>query len=204
MDFDRDVTDDVLSRAVDCILGGGILIYPTDTVYGLGGDAARDEVSDRLRQLKGSAPDRPLLILTDSWARVADWVSPPDALTRDLMAIAEARSLTILFSATKAVPKGLIGTSSEIGIRLCRYPFCARLIQASGRVISSTSANRAGGKPPLRPDQVEQAVIDGADLLVDGGALAGVPSTVVRPEGSSWRIVREGSVTGETLDRLLG
>lgn len=190
--------------AAKCVGGGGILLYPTDTVYGIGGDASSDEVSDRVRRLKGAQVDKPLLVLTDDWARVRTWVPRAEGLVKDLMSIGEEHSLTILFPASSEAPRGLIGASEAVGIRLCRDPFCAGLIRQSGRLLSSTSANRTGEPVPIHFTEIDAEIREGCDYAVDGGPLPGSVSTIVRVAGDRVEIIREGGLSSEMLKRLLG
>jgi L-threonylcarbamoyladenylate synthase len=201
--MEHDVPEVVLTQAVDLVLSGGIILYPTDTVYGLGGDATNPAPSKRIRALKGSGVDKPLIVLTDSWDRVSEWIGKPDALTAELMDVGLHESLTILFPAQPSAPREVIGSSSEIGIRVCRHPFCARLIAGSGKPISSTSANTTGSPTPLRLNDIEDHIRGGVDLEIDGGELAGAASTIVRSAGRRPQVVREGSVTIEVLRHLL-
>jgi len=201
---DQAIPDDVVLAAARCVGGGGILLYPTDTVYGIGGDACSDEVSDRVRRLKGAQVDKPLLVLTDDWARVRTWIPRPEGKVKDLMSIGEEHSLTILFPASSEVPRGLIGASEEIGIRLCRDPFCAALIKQSGRLLSSTSANRTREPVPIRFTEIDAEIRAGCDYAVDGGPLPGSASTIVRVAGNGIEMIREGGLSSESLERLLG
>lgn len=203
MEFGQDIPADVLTQAVESVLRGGILLYPTDTVYGIGGDAARDDVTRRIRELKGVEANKPLLVLTDSWDRVEDWIPKPEGLVRRLMALSAFHSITILFPAAERVPRTLIGSSEEIGIRLCRHPFCIDLIRKASRPISSTSANPTGEAVPLSMQEINDRIRLGVDLVVDGGSLPGAPSTIVRPVGDRPIVLREGSISEAALGRLL-
>ncbi|HUF07754.1 MAG TPA: L-threonylcarbamoyladenylate synthase [Rhodothermales bacterium] len=202
--MDQAIPDDVVLAAAECVSGGGILLYPTDTVYGIGGDACSDEASDRVRRLKGAQIDKPLLVLTDDWARVQPWVPRPEGIVKDLMSIGEEHSLTILFPASSEVPRWLIGASEEVGIRLCRDPFCAGLIRQSGCLLSSTSANRTGERVPVHFTEIDAKIRAGCDYAVDGGPLPGSASTIVRAAGDGFEMIREGGISYELLERLLG
>lgn len=188
---------------MNCIEVGGVLLYPTDTVYGLGGDADNDRVSEKVRLLKGTHPSKPLLVLTDAWERIGNWILKPEGLARQVMTIGERHPLTILFPASPNVPRGLIGTSKEVGIRLCRHPFCTELIRISGRLLSSTSANRTGEPVPRRFEEIDEHIRNGSNYAVDGGRLDGTPSTIVRVVGDRYEVVREGSLSSDLLSRLL-
>jgi L-threonylcarbamoyladenylate synthase len=199
----QDVSDRLLKQAVDCVLCGGVLLYPTDTVYGLGGDATNVAASERIRKLKGTDSDKPLLLLTDSWTRVEGWIRDPDPLTSALMELGKQYPLTILFAAGPSAPRNITGSSSEIGIRWCHLPFCRRLISESETLISSTSANPTGYPTPVRLDDIDPAIRVGADVEIDGGLLDGLASTIVRSGGGRLEVLREGALDARKIAKLL-
>lgn len=197
-----DVPDHVIRQAVEFLNRDGVILYPTDTVYGLGGDARSKTATDRIRRLKGNPSDKPLLVLTDSWERISDWIASPDETLRRLMEIGRSHSLTILFKTT-AAPRSLVGDATEVGIRLSAHPVCRRLIEVSGYPISSTSANLSGQSTPVKLGDVDATIRSGVDVAIDGGELGGPPSTIVRSSGGRLEIVREGSLAATELNHLL-
>ena len=192
-----------LDAAARLVARGGVLLYPTETVYGLGGDATHPDVLARVRALKGRDADKPMLALTDDWARVQAWLADvPPALAR-LMAHEPPLAVTFLLPPSEGAPAGLVGPGGLIGLRRTSDPFCRALVARAGCVLLSTSANPAGAPPPARFADVYAGLLEGVDLAVDAGApLRGTPSTVVRADGAALVIVREGAVSAEALREI--
>ncbi|HLT47226.1 MAG TPA: L-threonylcarbamoyladenylate synthase [Rubricoccaceae bacterium] len=188
-------------EAAAVVARGGVLLYPTETVYGLGGDAFAAGALDRVRALKGRDAGRPVLALTDDWARVAAWLAGLTDVHDRLMAA--GAPLTILFEAGPGAPPGLVGPEGLVGVRRTTDPFCRAVIATCQTPLVSTSANPAGAPPPVAFADVDVRLLDAVDLAVDAGApLAGVPSTVVRVVDGEAVVLREGAVDAATVRRI--
>ncbi|MDX1419665.1 MAG: L-threonylcarbamoyladenylate synthase [Rubricoccaceae bacterium] len=189
-----------MAAAAEVVRAGRVLLYPTETVYGLGGDPFAHRVVARIRRLKGRDADKPMLALTDAWARVDAWLTGRTAVHERLMAF--EGPLTILFEAGPGAPPGLVGPEGWVGVRRTADPFCRAVIATSQTPLVSTSANPAGGPAPSRFDDVAPALLDGVDLAVDAGApLSGAPSTVVHVAGEEVVVLREGAADAATVRR---
>lgn len=194
-----------VARSASCIRAGGILVYPTETVYGIGGDALDVGVMARIRALKGSSTDKPMLVLTDEWARVMDWFAEVSVALQRLMVHQSALSLTLLIPASESAPEPLVGPEGIIGMRRTGDSFCRALIDAAETPLLSTSANVSGESSPAKFDDINPAILDGVDLAVDAGrTLTGVPSTIVRVAGDGFQIVREGAMDARTIHEIVG
>lgn len=191
------------------LAAGGVLGYPTETVYGLG-SLADDVGLDALARLKGRPPRKPflLLIADRSMAEAAGLSFNPSA-----KALADAfwpGPLTLVLPGGEGkVPARLRGPEGGIAVRHTSHPGMARLIAAIGRPITSTSANRPGGPPAPGADQVEAlfaaAEADGRLLVLDGGVLGNVPpSTLIDCTGSVPTLIREGAIPRAELRRAVG
>jgi L-threonylcarbamoyladenylate synthase len=192
-----------LRAAVRAVRAGRVLLYPTETVYGLGGHAGRDDVLQRVRALKGRDADKPVLVLTDTWRRVADWVVDPDDTLRRIMSHEPPPPVTLLMAANDRAPSGVVGPEGLIGIRRTADAFCRALVAASDAPLLSTSANRSGQPAAADLGEVEDAILAGVDLVVDAGRrLPGVPSTVARVVDGAVHILRAGAVDAATLERV--
>ncbi len=193
------------SRAAEVVRAGGVLVYPTETVYGLGCDPSDAVAVARVRRIKGRDADRPMLALTDRWDRVAPWVAGLTAAHRRLMDHAPPLPVTIVFAASASAPPSLVSAEGGIGIRRTTSPFCRALIAAAGVPILSTSANRAGEPAVSDFAALDAEVIEAVDLAVDAGhPLGGTASTVVRIEGERLVVLREGAVEAATLRAIVG
>jgi L-threonylcarbamoyladenylate synthase len=189
--------EDGVAEAVDAAAGelerGGVVIFPTETVYGIGvvsGDAA---ALSRLRTLKGRAADKPFQFLTDG----VD-------MARRMGAVFSARAARLARNywpgpLTLVVPDGAGGA---LGIRVPDSPFVLTLLGRLARPIISSSANPAGLPPPVDADAADvfSGGREGVALLVDGGTVTGgTPSTVVRCVGDGFEILRDGGVDREAI-----
>ncbi len=194
-----------VAQSATCIRAGGTLVYPTETVYGIGGDALDAGVMKCIRTLKGSDADKPMLVLTDEWARVSDWFAEvSDALER-LMAHSAELPLTLLVRASEKTPEPLVGPEGMIGVRRTTDLFCRALIEATDTPLLSTSANVSGESSQALFEDLDAAILEGVDLAVDAGRpLTGVASTIVRVYGNGVQIVRVGAVDAQTIHEIVG
>jgi L-threonylcarbamoyladenylate synthase len=177
-----------------CVAGGGVAVFPADTVYGLACDPDRREAAERMYALKGRRPDKPSAVMFfDLDAALATLPDLPEP-TRAALARLLPGALTVL------LPGGR-------GVRVPRLDGPLAPLRAVGRPVLQTSANLAGGPDPIRLDAVPERIRDGADLLLDGGELPGTPSTVVDLRGyagtGAWSVVREGAVARDALVEAL-
>ncbi len=192
-----------VERAAEVIRSGGVIVYPTETVYGLGCDPADAEAVARIRAIKGRDADRPMLALTDTWDRVEAWLDGLTEVHRRLMQH-EPLPVTVVFDASPEAPPGLVSAQGGIGIRRTTDPFCLALIVAADTPVLSTSANQAGQTPAHRFADLDPAVTNAADLAVDAGrGLGGTPSTVVRVEDGRLVVLREGAVEAARLQEIV-
>lgn len=192
-------------EAAAVVRRGGLLLYPTETVYGLGCDPADPAAVARLRALKGRDAAKPMLAITDRWGRVAPWVRDLTEAHRRLMQHDPPLPVTLVFDASAAAPPGLVSPEGTIALRRTADPFCRALVAAAGTAILSTSANRAGHPPPARFADLDPTLLEAVDLAVDAGCpLGGTPSSVVHVAATGQlEVLREGAVAAETLKRIV-
>lgn len=194
-----------VARAAAVVRAGGVIAYPTETVYGLGCDPADAAAVARIRAVKGRDADRPMLALTDRWGRAEPWLVGLTDAHRRLMAHEPPLPVTIVFDASDAAPPPLVSPGGTVGVRRTTDPFCRALVVAAGTPVLSTSANRSGEPPPARFADLDPAVAAAVDLVADAGhELGGTPSTVVRVEGGRLVVLRAGAVGEAALRRIVG
>lgn len=165
---------DVISRAVDVLTHDGIIIYPTDTIYGLGGDAFSDEAIRKIYEAKGRGFGNPISIAvcdTDMIRVVAYVTSYIEEFIDEFL----PGPVTIVLQARSVIPEMLTGGTDRIGIRYPLHSTALAIIEAFGSPITATSANRSGAKDPASPDECHVH----HNYLIDGGVLPGTASTVV-------------------------
>ena len=197
------ISSDTLKAGAETVRRGGVILYPTETVYGLGGDPTRRTVVERIRRIKRRSNGKPMLILTDEWDRVRPWIDNVTSLHERLMKESPPLAVTILFEAEAGALEAVRAGSPRIGIRCTGNDICRRLINMAEMPIISTSANTAGAKPPGRFEDVCSEIISTVDWYVDAGRpLRGRPSTVVAVEEGELRVLREGAVSRQELERI--
>jgi L-threonylcarbamoyladenylate synthase len=174
----------------DCIAAGGVAVFPADTVYGLACDPENEAAVARLYDLKGRPPDKPAAVMFFDRDQ-ALLPELPDR-TRAVMARLLPGAVTLLVPSERYPLAGGAGT---LGVRVPDIPPLGRM------PVLQSSANAAGGPDARRLDDVPLSIREGADLVIDGGELPGIPSTVIDLRGGDVLIVRPGAVP-EAVVRL--
>lgn len=193
----------------DHLAQGGLLAYPTETVYGLG-SAAKAEPLARLSQLKGRPPGKPFLLLVSGRLMAERWGLVFTAAARAMSDEYWPGPLTLVLRGGEGqLPDALRGAEGGIAVRHTGHAGMARLIRALDHPITSTSANRPGGPPaPGAPKLLTlfaDAVADGTLLVLDGGVLGNVPpSTLVDCTTNLPLMIREGAIPRAELRRRVG
>ncbi len=183
-----------VARAADLIRRGGVLVHPTSTLYGFGGDALDPAVVARIRRLKGDR-EGPFLVLVPNaevaWSLASMVPEPALRLARRFW----PGPLTLVLPASDRVPGHLVGPGGTVAVRVDPHPFACALAAVAGVPIVSTSANRTGESPPRCPEEVQMDLRLACDLLIsDTEPLIGRPSSVVRVVGERVEVLREGAI----------
>ena len=173
---------DDLDNCLEALRKGGIILYPTDTVWGIGCDATDAMAVERIHRIKGSPVSKSMLVILDDPGRLKDYVlSVPDVATR-LVGDA-SRPLTVIYRGAKNLPGNLLGEDGSIGIRITGDEFCKTLVSRLGRPIVSTSANISSHPAPAGFSEISSAISSKVDYVVqwkqdDPGRA--MPSRIVR------------------------
>jgi L-threonylcarbamoyladenylate synthase len=174
---------------------GGVIGYPTETVYGLGADAYNREALEKLFTIKGRERDKPVSVLVASTEMLEEVASRIPSAALHLIRVHWPGALTIIFEASKRCSPVLTGDSGKIGVRISPHPIAQQLVEALKRPITSTSANLSGMPSLADPDEVYHLFRGRIDLMVDGGKTAGEgESTIIDVTVSPPRVLREGVV----------
>lgn len=186
--------NDEIIKAVEVLKGGGLLLYPTDTVWGIGCDATNEKAVERVYQLKRSQDKHAMTVLV---ARVDDagrYVRRVPEVAWELFEISE-QPLTLILPTGCGVAPNLIPGTGTIGIRVPKHDFCHSLLRRLGRPLVSTSANISGEATPLTFDEIPGDIIKGVDMVVDRrfeGRPTRRPSSIIMlGEGGEVKIIRE-------------
>jgi L-threonylcarbamoyladenylate synthase len=186
--------------AVEVLRAGGVIAYPTETLYGLGADALNPDAVLRVYEIKGRHSRQALPVIVadrEMLAQVASRI-PPAAIR-----LAETfwpGPLTLVLPARRDLPAALLGGGDTIAVRVSGSLLCCELSRMLGRPVTATSANLSG-EPDLRTaEEIEQVLGDRVDLILDAGPARGTrPSTVVDCSGEKLRILRVGVIPPEEL-----
>ena len=200
---DPDEIERAIPVATRQLAAHGVLAYPTETVYGLGGAINAASV-DALAGMKGRDESRPFLLLVSGRAMAESLVSRIPDYAEHLIARHWPGPLTLVLEAARALPSGLVGRGGGVAVRWTSHGGIARLIAEHGDAITSTSANAPGGEAaqdaPTIVDRWSSDVRTGRLLVLDGGRLApSAPSTVVDCTGPRPRLVRGGAISAAAL-----
>ena len=196
-----------IRKAAEILKAGGVIGYPTETVYGLGGLARRADVVSRIRRLKGRQAGKPMLILIPDEASIAS-LSDSDHLSTDVQGLMKQfwpGPLTLVFKAKEGLPPNLTGGRDGIGIRVSSDPICQQLFRECPFPIISTSANPSGQSPARSAGEVERYFGDHLDMILDGGIRSqGMPSTVIDTRSIPMTLVREGAISISHIQSCIG
>lgn len=154
-----------VSKAAAALLKGWVILYPTDTIWGLGCDATNTKAVARLFKIKQRTDEKGLIALIDDANRLTDYVVQVPEIAYDLINNA-ANPISIVYPRAKNLAKNAIGKDGSVCIRVTESPFCKALVQAVGKPIASTSANIAGEPTPLFYNQISLKLIASADHVV--------------------------------------
>jgi L-threonylcarbamoyladenylate synthase len=190
----------VIAQAATVLRGGGLVAFPTDTLYALGADACDARAVERAIAVKGRAHGKPLSVFVPSveaCLRLAGSVAPA---VRDLMQAFWPGALTIVVKASAAFPPALTASTGTVGFRMPASLVARALLDEFGGPVIGTSANKAGGADPAEARTVQKAIGGQIELILDGGRVTlGVPSTVVDCTVAPARVLREGAISAATL-----
>jgi L-threonylcarbamoyladenylate synthase len=194
----------VIARAAGCLRGGGLVAFPTETVYGLGVNALNRDAVLRLFDAKGRPSNDPLIVhvasLDDVHSLVRTMPGPVEALAARFW----PGPLTLVLGRSAAVPDEVTAGLDTVGIRIPAHRVARALIEAAGVPVAAPSANLFSRPSPTRAEHVLQDLDGRIDMVLDGGpTLVGVESTVLDLSGSVPTILRPGAVTAEMLREVL-
>jgi L-threonylcarbamoyladenylate synthase len=195
-----------IEDAVAVLRRGGLVAFPTETVYGLGADAANREALQRLFRVKGRPADHPVIVHIAAGARLDDFAHHVPAAARALAAEFWPGPLTIVLpKRSEAVDDAATGGRPTVGLRVPDHPLALELLAAFAGGIAAPSANRFGHVSPTTAQHVRADLGDDVDLVLDGGPCRiGVESTIVDLSGACPLILRVGGIATSEVARVVG
>jgi L-threonylcarbamoyladenylate synthase len=204
---DRQVmaTTDDIARAADVLRSGGLVSFPTETVYGLGANAEDRTAIARTFQVKGRPTSHPLIVHLGVGEPLDPWVSDVPTAARLLAERFWPGPLTLVLRRGSRVPLEATGGQETVALRVPNHPVAQALLAAFGGGVTAPSANRFGSVSPTTADDVRAELGGAVDVVLDGGPCSvGVESTIVDVTGAHPSILRPGGVTREDLEEALG
>ncbi len=155
-----------VEKSVNLLKHGKILLYPTDTIWGIGCDATNSKAIARIFKLKNREEQKSLIILLDSVDKLTQYVDNVPSIAYDLIENA-ASPITIVFNNAKKLPKKLIAPDGSIAIRIVKGDYCVEVIKKLGHPLVSTSANISGEPSPQTFQQISEIIKEKVDYVVD-------------------------------------
>jgi len=194
-----------VDRAAKILQQGGLVAFPTETVYGLGADASRDDAAARIFAVKRRPRAHPLIVHLAPGASLDGWaVDVPEPAQR-LVAQAWPGPLTIIVKRGPRVASATTGGSDTVGIRVPAHPMAQALLAAFGGGVAAPSANRFGAVSPTKAEHVIADLGDDVDYVLDGGACdVGVESTIVDFSRGRPVLLRPGGMAREAIEAIVG
>lgn len=150
---------------IEVLKSGGTILYPTDTIWGIGCDAKNTEAIQKIFEIKKREPSQSFIILVENDKRLQDLVDVPE-IAWEIMDLSE-KPVTIIYETVKNLPKELLAEDGSIAIRVVKNDFCKKLITKMNAPLVSTSANLSGSKSPLKFSDISADIINAVDFVVE-------------------------------------
>ncbi len=193
-----------LEPAVATLKQGGVLVYPTETVYGLGANVYNEKAVQKIYHLKKRESKKPLSVMIAAIADAKQLCDELNETGEKLMKMFWPGPLTLIFKASAQVPIYIMSPDHKIGLRMPAHPITDGLMKLHREPVTSTSANFSGARPPVLAQEVAQNFENSVDLIIDGGKCSvQVPSTVVDVSGKETKIIREGAISKNKIMQCL-
>ena len=205
MDRSQRVEQTQIGAAVAALGRGGIIAYPTETVYGLGCDPFSDAALTRLSDLKGGRENRSFLVLVRGAVQIETLVGKPSPMAERLMDAFWPGPLTLVLPAGPACPPALISEQGLVGLRHSPDPVVEKLMASWGRPLVSTSTNPGGQPPAETAEQVRGYFGETLDAVLDGGERRALPpSTVLAVRNGELHLLRAGALDAQAIETATG
>jgi L-threonylcarbamoyladenylate synthase len=187
-------TDQIIKQCIGVLQKSGTILYPTDTIWGIGCDATNEEAVNKVYRIKKRIENKSLIILLDSMDRLSDYVETVPGITKDLIDGIET-PLTIIYPGGRNLARNILASDGSIAVRIIRNKFCRQLIERFGKPIVSTSANISGQSSPLLFKHISPEIVNEVDYIVPlyQDELREVkPSTIIRlKQNGEFEIIRK-------------
>ena len=199
------VKDEELKEAAEILRSGGLVAFPTETVYGLGANALDEAAAKKIYEAKGRPSDNPLIAHISCMEELPALVKEIPEAGRKLAEKYWPGPLTMIFPKKDVVPNGTTGGLDTVAVRMPSDPVANRLIRLAGVPVAAPSANTSGRPSPTKAEHVIEDMNGKIEMIIDGGEVGiGVESTIVDVSGEIPTLLRPGAITMEMLEETLG
>lgn len=186
--------NDDIKKALEVLQNGGVIIYPTDTIWGIGCDATNADAVKRIYEIKQREDSKSMLVLLNNAGRIQSYVDDVPEVALDLVELA-VKPTTIIYDKAKNLAENLIAADGSIGIRVTNEDFSSALLQRFKKPIVSTSANISGESSPQKFDEISEELLEKVDYVVSyrqGEIATPTPSSIIKiGTGGVVQIIRE-------------
>ncbi len=198
-------TQTEIEKAVETLRAGDLVVFPTETVYGLGANASNPAAVRKIFEVKGRPADHPVIVHLDNPRYLHRWVSQVPPAAERLAAMFWPGPLTLILPKAENVNDIVTGGQDSIGIRIPSHPMAQQLLNAFGGGIAAPSANRYGRLSPTKPEHVRDELGEAVHVLLDGGdSPIGLESTIVSCLNNEVRLLRPGFITRSQVEQIVG
>ncbi len=201
-----------LEDAARALRDGSLVVFPTETVYGLGADASNEVAVRRIYEVKGRPLDHPVIVHVGDLAEIDYWISDIPEYAVTLAREFWPGSMTLVLPRSEEARDFITGGQASVGIRIPAHPLALQLLREfhkqGGKGVAAPSANRFGEVSPTSSSAAEEEIgkyLSHGDLILDGGpSVVGIESTVIDCRGTEPRILRPGAITKEMIEEAIG
>lgn len=180
-------------KTVDFLKKGKVILYPTDTIWGIGCDATDYNAVERIYKIKQRRENKSMIIILHSQDQIKEYIESVPPIAFDLMKRIET-PLTIIYPKARNLAKNVVAEDNTIAIRVAKHEFCQKMLRSFGKAVVSTSANLSGEQPPLVFSRISQQIKDAVDYVVDydrAQVNVAKPSTIIKiDESGEFRVIR--------------
>lgn len=200
----KDKNADNFFAAVEALRRGEVIVFPTETFYGLGADALNENAVERVASLKGRNPDSPIAVIVADREMLGQIVTDIPTVAAKLIDRFWPGPLTLILPAKPDLPGPLLNRDGKIGVRVSSHPIATRLTRELSCPLTATSANPSGKEAARTIQEARDYFAGHIEVFLDGGTLAGrAGSTVAEVIKDKLRIIREGEISSEELQKWL-
>lgn len=187
-------TQEDINEACEVLRRGGVILYPTDTIWGIGCDATNAEAVQRVYEIKRRADNKALIVLTDAMSKVDFYVEEVPDIAYDLVELSD-KPLTIIYGGARNLAPALLGEDGSVAIRVTQESFSQSLCRRFRKAIVSTSANVSGAPAPLSFSEISEEIKQAVDYIVEARreeTTKATPSSIIKlGAGGLVKVIRE-------------